>query len=97
MESTRELIVPSHFDYENQALLYVPPGTARAHALRSSPPRPPIASGACWKLRQGRAFCLFTSYAQMHDVHDRLLGELEYPDAVAGDGAANPRCSKNSA
>ncbi len=25
LESTRELIVPSHFDYENQALLYVPP------------------------------------------------------------------------
>ena len=25
MEQARELVLPSHFDYENQALLYIPP------------------------------------------------------------------------
>ena len=33
---------------------------------------------------RGRAFCLFTSYAQMHEVHDRLLGELDYPLLLQG-------------
>jgi ATP-dependent DNA helicase DinG len=30
------------------------------------------------EITQGRAFCLFTSYAQMRAVHDRLLAELPY-------------------
>ena len=45
LESTRELIIPSHFDYENQALLLRPAGAARAHrsaicrqGRRSHPP-----------------------------------------------------------
>jgi ATP-dependent DNA helicase DinG len=36
------------------------------------------------EITRGRAFCLFTSYAQMHDIHDRLLGELEYPVLLQG-------------
>src|SRR5205807_7781191 len=38
---------------------------------------------------RGRAFCLFTSYAQMNDVHDRLLGELEYPLLRQGSAPKN--------
>ncbi len=83
LESTRELIVPSHFDYENQALLYVPPELPE-------PTAPQFAAKAADRIRrlleisQGRAFCLFTSFALMRDVHDRLLGELEYPMLLQG-------------
>jgi ATP-dependent DNA helicase DinG len=36
------------------------------------------------EITQGRAFCLFTSYAQMHEIHDRLLGELPFPMLLQG-------------
>src|SRR5205823_12927882 len=36
------------------------------------------------EITQGRAFCLFTSYAQMHEIHDRLLAELPYPVLLQG-------------
>jgi len=75
IDHARELVVPSHFDYGKQAMLYVPPDMPD--------PRSSIfANRAAEKIRrllaitQGRAFCLFTSYAQMNDMYDRLLGEL---------------------
>jgi ATP-dependent DNA helicase DinG len=32
----------------------------------------------------GRAFCLFTSYAQMKDVHERVQGRLSFPLLLQG-------------
>lgn len=83
-EHARELILPSHFDYENQALFYVPPDLP-------DPRTPQFAAKASELIRRvleitrGRAFVLFTSYAQMKDVHQRLLGELEFPMLLQGD------------
>ncbi len=83
LELVRELVLPSHFDYENQAILYVPPDLP-------DPRTPQFAECATGRIRQlleitrGRAFCLFTSYAQMHEVYERLLGELEYPMLLQG-------------
>ena len=83
LEHARELVLPSHFDYPNQAILYVPPDLP-------DPRSPAFARGAAEKIRrlleitQGRAFCLFTSYNQMHDIHDRLLGELPFPMLLQG-------------
>src|SRR5437764_7234839 len=37
------------------------------------------------EISRGRAFVLFTSYAQMNDVYHRLLGELEFPMLRQGD------------
>src|SRR5437764_15072721 len=37
------------------------------------------------EITRGRAFVLFTSYAQMNDVYHRLLGELEFPMLRQGD------------
>ena len=37
------------------------------------------------EITRGRAFVLFTSYAQMNDVYQRLLGELEFPMLLQGD------------
>jgi ATP-dependent DNA helicase DinG len=83
LEHAREEVLPSHFDYAKQVLLYVPPDLP-------DPRSAAFARGAAEKIRrvleitQGRAFCLFTSYNQMHDIHDRLLGELPYPMLLQG-------------
>ena len=83
-EHARELVLPSHFDYENQALFYVPPDLPDART-------PLFTAKAAERIRQlleisrGRAFVLFTSYAQMNDVYRRLLGELEFPLLRQGD------------
>jgi ATP-dependent DNA helicase DinG len=36
------------------------------------------------EITRGRAFCLFTSYAQMRELHDRLLTQLPYPLLMQG-------------
>jgi ATP-dependent DNA helicase DinG len=83
LREARELIVPSHFRYEEQALLYLPPGmpdprepTFQAQAARSM--------RRVLDITRGRAFCLFTSYQQMRDLYERLLPELDYPCLLQG-------------
>jgi ATP-dependent DNA helicase DinG len=77
LTSTRELIVPSHFNYEKQALLYLPPNMP-------DPREPDFPEKAAERIRRvleitkGRAFCLFTSYVQMRNTYERLLAELPY-------------------
>jgi ATP-dependent DNA helicase DinG len=84
VERGREVVLPSHYDYANQALFYVPPDLP-------DPRTPQFAAKASDRIRRllevtrGRAFVLFTSYAQMNEVYHRLLGELEYPMLLQGD------------
>jgi ATP-dependent DNA helicase DinG len=84
LEHARESVLASHFDYENQALFYVPPDLPDAR----TPQFTALAAVRIRKLLEithGRAFVLFTSYAQMNDVYQRLLGELEFPMLRQGD------------
>jgi ATP-dependent DNA helicase DinG len=84
LEHARESVLPSHFDYQKQALLYVPPDLP-------DPRTPQFAAKASERIRKlleitrGRAFVLFTSYAQMNEIHQRLLGEIEFPLLRQGD------------
>jgi len=84
MEHARESVLPSHFDYESQAVLYVPPDLP-------DPRTPQFTAKAAERIRKlleitrGRAFVLFTSYAQMNDIYQRLLGEVEFPMLRQGD------------
>jgi ATP-dependent DNA helicase DinG len=79
----RELTVPSHFQYNKQALLYLPP-------YMPDPRDPDFLNQAAEKMRRvlefsrGRAFCLFTSYAQMKTLYERMLVELPYPLLLQG-------------
>jgi ATP-dependent DNA helicase DinG len=41
------------------------------------------------QITRGRAFCLFTSYALMHQLYERLLGELEFPMLLQGSAPKN--------
>jgi len=83
-EHARESVLPSHFDYQKQALFYVPPDLP-------DPRTPQFAAKAAERIRKvlvatrGRAFVLFTSYAQMNDIYERLLGEMEFPVLRQGD------------
>jgi ATP-dependent DNA helicase DinG len=83
LTTTRELVVPSHFNYEKQALLYLPPNMP-------DPREPDFPEKAAERIRRvleitkGRAFCLFTSYTQMRNTHERLLAELPYPLLLHG-------------
>ena len=79
----RELVVPSHFRYGEQALLYLPPNMP-------DPREPEFVDAAAECIRRvltlsrGRAFCLFTSYAQMRTLYERLLPVIEYPILLHG-------------
>jgi ATP-dependent DNA helicase DinG len=88
IQNAREIVVPSHFDYESQALLYVPPDLPD--------PRDPrfVERGAqrvkqLLEITRGRAFCLFTSYALMHQLYEQLLGELAFPMLLQGSAPKN--------
>jgi len=79
-----ELIVPSHFDFENQSIFYVPrniPEPRETGWIRS----------ACRELEtildssRGRAFVLFTSYFQMEQVYRSLEGLLPFPMFLQGE------------
>jgi len=79
----RELVVPSHFDYAKQALLYLPQGMPDPRDPAFTP-RSIERIRRVLEITEGRAFCLFTSYAQMRLAHDRLLAELPYPLLLHG-------------
>ena len=85
LANTRSLVVPGHFDYRRQALLYVP--------QHLPDPRDPAFSRAAageivtiLKHSRGRAFVLFTSYQQMQLVYNTVSLETDYPTLLQGTG-----------
>jgi ATP-dependent DNA helicase DinG len=88
LANARELVVPSHFNYPRQALLYLPPGMP-------APTEPDFFPQAAERTRRileitrGRAFCLFTSHSQMRAMHERLSAELPYPLLLQGTAPRN--------
>ncbi|MGH9677457.1 MAG: ATP-dependent DNA helicase, partial [Candidatus Acidiferrum sp.] len=83
LENARELVAPSHFDYRSQALLYLPPDLPDPRTQQFVE----RAAGRIQRLLEisrGRAFCLFTSYAQMRELYERLLGVLDFPLLLQG-------------
>jgi len=78
-----ESVLPQEFDYATQALLYLPPGLPDVR-------HPSFASAAAHEIvrlleiSQGRAFCLFTSNAQMKDLYERVSGRVGFPLLLQG-------------
>lgn len=77
------LQLPSEFDFETQAMLYLPPNMPD--------PRSPSFNGAAaeaivglLECTRGRAFVLFTSYAAMHEVLAAVEGRIPWPVLVQG-------------
>ena len=84
LDHARELIVASHFDYENQAILYVPPDLPDPRTTQFAGEAAEVIRRLL-EITRGRAFVLFTSHAQMNDVYERLLGLTEFPFLKQGD------------
>jgi ATP-dependent DNA helicase DinG len=78
------LRLPSPFDFQTQAVLYVPQGMP-------APQSPQFVERAAehivrlLELSRGRAFVLFTSYANMHAVAERIAGRIDYPILIQGE------------
>jgi ATP-dependent DNA helicase DinG len=83
VDHAKERALPPEFDYGKQALLYLPrtipdvrnaayPAAAADEIVR------------LLELSQGRAFCLFTSYAQMNDLFERVRSRVAFPLLLQG-------------
>ncbi|HSP63344.1 MAG TPA: helicase C-terminal domain-containing protein [Pyrinomonadaceae bacterium] len=83
LDQAEEMIAESIFDFENQAVLYLPP-------QMPDPRSPQWARAAAEEVvkivnaTQGRAFVLSTSLSGMNDLYDRVAPELDYPCFVQG-------------
>jgi ATP-dependent DNA helicase DinG len=84
LQPTDELLLASPFRYEEQAVLYVPTGMPE-------PQSPEFVDHAAeeivhlLELSRGRAFVLFTSYANMNAVAERIAGRVDYPLLMQGE------------
>ncbi len=78
-----EHVLPSHFDYQTQAMLYVPehlPDVRDPGFVRE-------AADVVTRLLEasaGRAFVLFTSYQQMQQIFERAAQRLDFPLLLQG-------------
>ena len=84
ISKAREVRLASEFDYARQAILYLPP---RMPDPRSREFGRAAASEVVEIVRRsrGRAFVLFTSYANLREVHAIASDELDYPILVQGE------------
>ena len=83
LSEAHELRLPSEFDYRRQAILYLPPSMPEPRdATFSSAVAAELR--ALLALTRGRAFVLFTSYANLRQVHDLLAPRVPYPLLVQG-------------
>jgi ATP-dependent DNA helicase DinG len=84
LEPTEELLLSSPFRYEEQAVLYVP-----RHMPEPSAPsfvdRAADEITRILEVSRGRAFVLFTSYANMNAVAERIAARVPYPLLLQGE------------
>ncbi len=83
LDKAEDLIAESTFDYQTQALLYLP-------SKMPDPRSPNWAEAAAAevikivKVTEGRAFVLSTSLAGMQSLYDLVMPELDYPCFLQG-------------
>ena len=80
---SREELLEPHFDYADQVLLYIPqwmPDPRHAEFQQ----RAADEVLRLLELSRGRAFVLFTSYLQMHQIFERVKDKVRYPLLLQG-------------
>ena len=83
LDEGEEMIAESIFDFENQAVLYLP-------AKMPDPRAPQWGAAAAEEVikivnaTQGRAFVLSTSFAGMNEMFERVASQIDYPCLVQG-------------
>jgi ATP-dependent DNA helicase DinG len=83
LDRAADLIAESTFDYESQALLYLPPKMPDPRA----PAWPEAAAAETIRIvtaTKGRAFVLSTSLAGMQSLFDRVSPHVDYPCLIQG-------------
>ncbi len=83
IDHAKDRNLPPEFEYSTQALLYLPqkvpdvcdPGFSAKAAEEIV---------QLLELSKGRAFCLFTSYSQMHDLFERVRSRISFPLLLQG-------------
>ena len=93
LDQGAEMIAESIFDFENQAVLYLP--------KQMPDPRSPqwgaAAAGEVIKIinaTEGRAFVLSTSFAGMNELYERVASQIDYPCFVQGSAAKGALLNK---
>lgn len=86
LHSAYESVIPGHFDFRQQALLYLPAEMPEPKA-REFPERAASEIQSVLEITRGRAFVLFTSYRQMREVHRIVSRTLEFPCLLQGQGS----------
>ena len=83
LDHAKEKALPPEFDYGEQALLYLP---KKMPDVRDAGFAGKAADEITelLELSHGRAFCLFTSYAQMNDLYERIRTRVEFPLLLQG-------------
>ena len=83
LDHAKESALPPEFNYGEQALLYLP---QRMPDVRDGGFAGKAADEivTLLELSQGRAFCLFTSYAQMNDLFERVRDRVSFPLLLQG-------------
>jgi ATP-dependent DNA helicase DinG len=93
LDQAEEMIAESIFDFEHQAVLYLPP-------QMPDPRSPQWASAAAREVikivnaTEGRAFVLSTSLSGMNDLFERVAPEIDYPCFVQGSASKGALLSK---
>jgi ATP-dependent DNA helicase DinG len=78
-----EVVLPQEFNFREQALLYIPRTMPDVrHETFSARAADEIVK--LIEISDGRAFCLFTSYNQMKDVHERVSARVKFPTLLQG-------------
>ncbi len=78
LDHAKERALPPEFDFAEQALFYLPQTMPDVR-------NPAFATKAAEEIvkllesSQGRAFCLFTSYAQMNELFERVRSRVAFP------------------
>ncbi len=93
LDQAEEMIAESIFDFEHQAVLYLP-------SQMPDPRSPQWASAAAAEVikivnaTEGRAFVLSTSLSGMNDLFERVAPEIDYPSFVQGSASKGALLSK---
>ena len=83
VEMALERVLDSEFDFQSQAILYIPTGIPDVRDAgfinKASQEVMRILDAT-----HGRAFCLFTSYSQMREIYERVRPRVPFPTLLQG-------------
>jgi ATP-dependent DNA helicase DinG len=93
LDEGEEMIAESMFDFENQAILYLP-------SQMPDPRSPQWGAAAAAEVikiisaTEGRAFVLSTSFAGMNEMFERVASQIDYPCLVQGSASKSELLKK---